>query len=143
MSIGDFPALLADLPSLASLLSDIASRIRALLTGWSGRLSTIGRPWLVALATASAVGNAVATLLVGTWTREVDTDQVERVLGGRSPFDESTMSADGHGDAAHAAATGAGAEEAAAEATGSARDDRISTDTVRTIVGGDERVSRR
>jgi aerobic C4-dicarboxylate transport protein len=97
-----------------------------------------------ARALTNFTGNAVATLLVGTWTREVDKDQVERVLGGRSPFDESTMSADGHGDAAHAAASGAGAEEAAAETTGPARDDRISTDTVRTIVGGsDGRVSRR
>jgi aerobic C4-dicarboxylate transport protein len=96
-----------------------------------------------ARALTNFTGNAVATLLVGTWTGEVDKGQVERVLGGDSPFDESTMSADGHGDAAHAAASGAGAEEAAVESTGPARDDRISTDTVRTIVGEDDRVTRR
>jgi len=41
-------------------------------------------------------GNAVATLLVGTWTRELDQQQLRRVLAGEAPFDETTMSVDGH-----------------------------------------------
>ena len=96
-----------------------------------------------ARALTNFTGNAVATLLVGTWTRQVDREQIERVLSGRSPFDESTMNADGHGDASHAAADGAGAPAATDEATGDAPRDRISTDTVRTIVGHDDRVGRR
>jgi aerobic C4-dicarboxylate transport protein len=36
-------------------------------------------------------GNAVATVLVGTWTGEFDKDQARAVLAGERPFDESTM----------------------------------------------------
>lgn len=36
-------------------------------------------------------GNAVATLLIGTWTDEIDHDRMEEVLSGRAPFDESDM----------------------------------------------------
>ena len=36
-------------------------------------------------------GNAVATMLVGSWTRTVDKERVEDVLSGRNPFNESDM----------------------------------------------------
>jgi aerobic C4-dicarboxylate transport protein len=36
-------------------------------------------------------GNAVATLLVGTWTSSVDSNRVKNVLDGDIPFDERTM----------------------------------------------------
>lgn len=39
----------------------------------------------------------MATLLLGTWTREIDLVQVERVLTGHDASDESTMSAHSHG----------------------------------------------
>lgn len=52
-------------------------------------------------ALTNFTGNAVATLLIGTWTREIDKDRAREVLAGRLPFDESTLSGD-HGD--HAAA---------------------------------------
>ncbi|MEW1807990.1 C4-dicarboxylate transporter DctA, partial [Pseudarthrobacter sp. NPDC080039] len=41
--------------------------------------------------------NAVATVLVGTWVKEIDGAQVTRVLSGELPFDEQTMIA-GHGE---------------------------------------------
>ena len=41
-------------------------------------------------------GNAVATLLVGSWTKTVDTAKVDAVLAGRDPFDEVTMLDDSH-----------------------------------------------
>ena len=55
-------------------------------------------------ALTNFTGNAVATLLIGTWTREIDKDRAREVLAGRLPFDESTLSGDhgDHGD--HAAA---------------------------------------
>ena len=40
-------------------------------------------------------GNAVATLLIGTWTKQIDREQVAAVLAGQRPFDESTLT--GHG----------------------------------------------
>jgi aerobic C4-dicarboxylate transport protein len=49
-----------------------------------------------ARALTNFTGNAVATVLMGTWTREIDTDRVGEVLSGRRPFDETTMLA-GHG----------------------------------------------
>ena len=36
-------------------------------------------------------GNAVATVLIGSWTKTIDNDRVRSVLSGRDPFDETTM----------------------------------------------------
>jgi aerobic C4-dicarboxylate transport protein len=40
----------------------------------------------------------VATVLIGTWTKEIDKERVAEVLAGRVPFDERTLLDDGHGD---------------------------------------------
>ena len=45
-----------------------------------------------ARALTNFAGNAVATVLVGTWTREIDKDQARQVLAGEAPFDETTCS---------------------------------------------------
>ncbi|WP_370454812.1 cation:dicarboxylate symporter family transporter [Schumannella sp. 10F1B-5-1] len=42
-----------------------------------------------ARALTNFTGNAVATLLIGTWTRQIDPDRVREVLHGRKPFDEA------------------------------------------------------
>ena len=44
-----------------------------------------------ARALTNFAGNAVATVLVGTWTGEFDRDRAGRVLAGDDPFDEATM----------------------------------------------------
>ncbi|WP_077489571.1 cation:dicarboxylate symporter family transporter [Sinomonas mesophila] len=49
-----------------------------------------------ARALTNFTGNAVATVLMGTWTKEIDRERVGEVLSGARPFDESTMLA-GHG----------------------------------------------
>ncbi|MGI8625307.1 MAG: hypothetical protein ACR2J5_01870 [Geodermatophilaceae bacterium] len=36
-------------------------------------------------------GNAVATVLIGTWTEEIDHERMEEVLSGQEPFDETDM----------------------------------------------------
>ncbi|MBS6030865.1 MAG: cation:dicarboxylase symporter family transporter [Kocuria rhizophila] len=41
-------------------------------------------------------GNAVATLVLGTWVKEVDKARVQRVLSGAEPFDEATLAVDPH-----------------------------------------------
>lgn len=52
-----------------------------------------------ARALTNFTGNAVATLLIGTWTKQIDMAQVRGVLAGERPFDEQTMLADDHGAA--------------------------------------------
>ncbi|TFB17806.1 cation:dicarboxylase symporter family transporter [Microbacterium sp. 3H14] len=42
-------------------------------------------------ALTNFTGNAVATLLIGTWTKQIDRVRVRRVLGGELPFDESLL----------------------------------------------------
>lgn len=41
----------------------------------------------------------MATVLIGTWTKEIDKDRVNEVLAGRIPFDEKTLLDDAHGTA--------------------------------------------
>ena len=49
-------------------------------------------------ALTNFTGNAVATLLIGTWTREIDRERVQRVLSGALPFEESSLDGvDDHG----------------------------------------------
>jgi aerobic C4-dicarboxylate transport protein len=44
-----------------------------------------------ARAVTNFSGNAVATVLIGNWVGEFDSDQAKRVLSGEDPFDEATM----------------------------------------------------
>ncbi len=65
-------------------------------------------------AVTNFTGNAVATVLIGTWTKEIDRSQVRRVLAGEDPFDETTLSGDHDGMSEAADAVGTqGLEEAA------------------------------
>ncbi|RZI87351.1 MAG: cation:dicarboxylase symporter family transporter, partial [Microbacterium sp.] len=67
-------------------------------------------------ALTNFTGNAVATILIGTWTKQFDRDRARAVLAGDLPFDETTLSGD-HGsdrdDAAHAAHAATADERAA------------------------------
>lgn len=47
-----------------------------------------------ALATFS--GHAVATLVLNSWVKQVDTTRVNDVLAGRLPFDEAALAVDPH-----------------------------------------------
>ncbi|KAB1656332.1 cation:dicarboxylase symporter family transporter [Pseudoclavibacter chungangensis] len=49
-------------------------------------------------------GNAIATILIGTWTKQFDAERAKAVLGGELPFDESTFAGDDHGPAEEPAA---------------------------------------
>ncbi len=44
-----------------------------------------------ARAVTNFSGNAVATILVGAWTKTLDKARMDDVLNGRNPFDEETM----------------------------------------------------
>jgi aerobic C4-dicarboxylate transport protein len=82
---------------LATLAGGLQAHRPDLVDG-VGVIVGIDRFMSEARALTNFTGNAVATMLVGTWTHQIDRDQVREVLAGRRPFDENTMSVDDHGD---------------------------------------------
>ena len=90
---------------LATLAGGLQSHRPDLVDG-VGIIVGIDRFMSEARALTNFTGNAVATVLIGTWVKEIDGDQVERVLSGEEPFDEQTMLAHGmHHEAAEPAKT--------------------------------------
>jgi aerobic C4-dicarboxylate transport protein len=75
---------------LATLAGGLASHRPDLVEG-VGLIVGIDRFMSEARAVTNFSGNAVATLLVGTWTNSINRAQVDRVLAGDMPFDETTM----------------------------------------------------
>ncbi|WP_308120330.1 cation:dicarboxylate symporter family transporter [Streptomyces bambusae] len=83
---------------LATLAGGLQSHRPELVDG-VGLIVGIDRFMSEARALTNFAGNAVATVLVGTWTKEFDKARASEVLAGRLPFDETTLVDDGHGDA--------------------------------------------
>ncbi|WP_431784065.1 cation:dicarboxylate symporter family transporter [Streptomyces chumphonensis] len=81
---------------LATLAGGLQSHRPELLDG-VGLIVGIDRFMSEARALTNFAGNAVATVLVGTWTKEIDKERATEVLAGRVPFDERTLMDDGHG----------------------------------------------
>lgn len=75
---------------LATLAGGLQAHRPELLDG-VGLIVGIDRFMSEARSVTNFSGNAVATLLVGSWTNTVDTTKVDAVLTGRDPFDERTM----------------------------------------------------
>jgi aerobic C4-dicarboxylate transport protein len=75
---------------LATLAGALQSHKPALVDG-VGLIVGIDRFMSEARALTNFAGNAVATLLIGTWTGEVDKERVGRVLAGDLPFDERLL----------------------------------------------------
>ena len=75
---------------LATLAGGLASHRPDLVEG-VGVIVGIDRFMSEARAVTNFSGNAVATLLVGTWTKSINRDRVDEVLAGHLPFDETTM----------------------------------------------------
>ncbi|EHB56389.1 sodium:dicarboxylate symporter [Mycolicibacterium rhodesiae JS60] len=80
---------------LATLAGGLQAHRPELLDG-VGLIVGIDRFMSEARAVTNFSGNAVATLLVGSWTKTVDNEKVSAVLSGREPFDELTMLDDDH-----------------------------------------------
>ncbi|MGW3626712.1 cation:dicarboxylate symporter family transporter [Streptomyces sp. NPDC000880] len=80
---------------LATLAGGLQSHRPELVDG-VGLVVGIDRFMSEARALTNFAGNAVATVLVGTWTKEIDKARVDEVLAGRIPFDEKTLLDDGH-----------------------------------------------
>jgi aerobic C4-dicarboxylate transport protein len=100
---------------LATLAGGLQSHRPELLDG-VGLIVGIDRFMSEARALTNFAGNAVATVLIGTWTDELDRDQVRRVLSGEDRFDEESFQASGGGHGP------ADRDERPAAATGSATD---------------------
>jgi aerobic C4-dicarboxylate transport protein len=82
---------------LATLAGGLSAHRPDLLDG-VGLIVGIDRFMSEARAVTNFSGNAIATLLVATWTKELDREQLDAVLAGDRPFDEATMlDDDGHG----------------------------------------------
>ncbi|WP_030949182.1 cation:dicarboxylate symporter family transporter [Streptomyces sp. NRRL S-646] len=75
---------------LATLAGGLQSHKPALVDG-VGLIVGIDRFMSEARALTNFAGNSVATVLIGTWTKEIDKDRVGRVLAGELPFDETTL----------------------------------------------------
>ncbi|MGW3807712.1 cation:dicarboxylate symporter family transporter [Micromonospora sp. NPDC005113] len=75
---------------LATLAGGLQSHRPDLVDG-VGLIVGIDRFMSEARALTNFAGNAVATVLVGTWTGEFDRDRAVEVLRGDDPFDEATM----------------------------------------------------
>jgi aerobic C4-dicarboxylate transport protein len=80
---------------LATLAGGLQSHRPDLVPG-VGLIVGIDRLMSEARALTNFAGNAVATVLVGTWTSQFDRDQARAVLAGEAPFDESSFSDDPH-----------------------------------------------
>jgi len=96
---------------LATLAGGLQSHRPDLVDG-VGLIVGIDRFMSEARALTNFAGNAVATVLIGTWTGEIDRERAGLVLAGGLPFDESTMLDDDEeaGPGAQSASVGAGAQ---------------------------------
>lgn len=93
---------------LATLAGGLQSHKPALVDG-VGLIVGIDRFMSEARALTNFAGNAVATVLIGTWTKEIDKERVAEVLAGRLPFDETVLlddSGSGAADPASGSASG-------------------------------------
>jgi aerobic C4-dicarboxylate transport protein len=79
---------------LAVLASGLSSQRPDLVDG-VGLVVGIDRPMSEARSLTNFAGNAVAAVLVATWTRQFDHDRARAVLAGDLPFDETLDAAEG------------------------------------------------
>ncbi|WUC97794.1 cation:dicarboxylase symporter family transporter [Streptomyces sp. NBC_00525] len=79
---------------LATLAGGLQSHRPELVDG-VGLIVGIDRFMSEARALTNFAGNAVATVLVGTWTGEIDRERAGLVLAGTLPFDEKMLSDEG------------------------------------------------
>jgi Na+/H+-dicarboxylate symporter len=103
---------------LATLAGGLQSHRPELVDG-VGLIVGIDRFMSEARALTNFAGNAVATVLIGTWAGEFDRDRAARVLRGEDPFDEQTMldeTDEGEIDRTDQAAEGPGSRAATARA---------------------------
>jgi aerobic C4-dicarboxylate transport protein len=75
---------------LATLAGGLSAHRPELVDG-VGFIVGIDRFMSEARALTNFAGNSIATVLIGTWMKEIDREKVEAVLSGQAPFDETTL----------------------------------------------------
>lgn len=75
---------------IATLAGGLQSHRPDLVDG-VGFILGIDRFMSEARALTNFAGNAIATVVVGTWTKEFDSEKAKLVLTGREPFNEATL----------------------------------------------------
>jgi aerobic C4-dicarboxylate transport protein len=85
---------------LAVLASGLSSQRPDLVDG-VGLVVGIDRPMSEARSLTNFAGNAVAAILVATWTHEFDRERAGHVLSGLTPFDESLSAPSGQAASDH------------------------------------------
>ena len=98
---------------LATLAGGLQSHRPDLLDG-VGLIVGIDRFMSEARALTNFAGNAVATVVIGSWVGELDKEQVNRVFAGDDPFDEAAFA---EGEDHHGGAWNAAHPEAAQQGT--------------------------
>jgi aerobic C4-dicarboxylate transport protein len=86
---------------LATLGGGLAAHRPDLVPG-VGLIVAVDRFMSEARALTNFSGNAVATLIIGSWVKEIDRPQTDRVFSGEDPFDDTDM-LDEHSAAEHKA----------------------------------------
>jgi aerobic C4-dicarboxylate transport protein len=81
---------------MATLAGALQAHKPALVPG-VGLIVGIDRFMSQARALTNFAGNAVATVMIGSWTKEFDRERAQLVLSGQLPFDETLPADDGHG----------------------------------------------
>ncbi|MGW5656473.1 cation:dicarboxylate symporter family transporter [Streptomyces humi] len=82
---------------LATLAGGLQSHKPALVDG-VGLIVGIDRFMSEARALTNFAGNSVATVLIGTWTKDIDKARMQQVLAGELPFDEKTLLDEGEAE---------------------------------------------
>jgi len=90
---------------LATLAGGLSSHRPELLDG-VGLIVGVDRFMSEARAVTNFAGNSVATILVGHWTGTLNRTQLDAVLSGSDPFDETTMLDDDHSEGPRAREVG-------------------------------------
>jgi aerobic C4-dicarboxylate transport protein len=75
---------------MATLAGGLQAHRPDLVSG-IGLIVGIDRFMSEARALTNFAGNSIATVLIGTWTNELDRPRLRRVLAGDDPFDEATL----------------------------------------------------
>ncbi|ACU97565.1 Na+/H+ dicarboxylate symporter [Saccharomonospora viridis DSM 43017] len=75
---------------IATLAGGLQSHRPELVDG-VGFILGIDRFMSEARALTNFAGNAVATVLIGSWTKELDRERMSRVLSGQKPFNEAAL----------------------------------------------------
>lgn len=124
---------------LATLAAGLQAHRPELLDGM-GVIVGIDKFMSEARALTNFTGNAVATLLIGTWTKEIDLGQARAALDGSSPFDELSLDPEAHGGAGETDGESTGASADAAEAGAGVTTSAGATTSAGTPAGSDTSV---